>query len=75
VTVNQHDPLRDEGIEYARRLAHANVPVDLQLYAGTFHGSASIAADAEVSQRQECDLRAAIARAFTRATSDNHGKD
>lgn len=75
VTVNQSDPLRDEGIEYARRLAHANVPVDLHLYAGTFHGSASIAADAEVSQRQQSDLRAALARAFVRPTTDNPQKD
>lgn len=65
VTVNQFDPLRDEGIEYARRLAHANVPVELHLYAGTFHGSSGIAIAAEVSRRQNADLVAALARAFT----------
>ncbi|MEU0877236.1 alpha/beta hydrolase [Lentzea sp. NPDC005914] len=42
VTTCQYDPLRDEGIEYARRLAHAGVPTDLRLYPATFHGSAFV---------------------------------
>jgi acetyl esterase len=33
-----HDPLRDEGAEYAQRLAAAGVPVDHQCYEGTIHG-------------------------------------
>jgi acetyl esterase len=32
------DPLRDDSIEYARRLEHAGVPVELQVYKGMFHG-------------------------------------
>ncbi len=70
ITVSQNDPLRDEGIEYARRLAHANVPVDLHLYGGTFHGSVALAPDAEVSRRHDTDLRHALSRAFTRAAAD-----
>ncbi|MEU6419636.1 alpha/beta hydrolase [Streptomyces spiralis] len=64
ITVNQFDPLRDEGIEYARRLAHAKVPAELHLYAGTFHGSSGIALAAEVSRRQNSDLVAALGRAL-----------
>jgi acetyl esterase len=33
-----HDPLRDEGADYARTLAAAGVPVDYQCYEGTIHG-------------------------------------
>jgi acetyl esterase/lipase len=32
------DPLRDEGIEYAMRLLHAGVSVELHQFAGAFHG-------------------------------------
>jgi len=70
IGVNQFDPLRDEGLEYARRLAQAGVPTDLHLYAGTFHGSAAIAAPANVSKRQVSDLRAAFARAVAASEND-----
>ena len=33
-----HDPFRDEGAEYAERLAAAGVPVDYECYQGTVHG-------------------------------------
>lgn len=42
VLVCDQDPLRDEGLEHARRLLDAGVPVDLRLTSGTFHGSALI---------------------------------
>lgn len=61
VAVCQFDPLRDEGIEYARRLASAGVPTELHLYPGTFHGS-TVIASAEVSQRMKADFVAALAR-------------
>ena len=32
------DPLRDEGVEYAMRLLHAGVSVELHQFAGAFHG-------------------------------------
>ncbi|MFG2276097.1 alpha/beta hydrolase [Streptomyces chartreusis] len=64
VSVCHFDPLRDEGIEYARRLAHANVPVDLHLYPGTFHGSAFVTS-AAVSRRMHEDMLAAFQRALT----------
>jgi acetyl esterase len=54
VTACQYDPLRDEDIDYARRLMHADVPTELRHYAGTFHGS-SLVRDAAVSKRQAAD--------------------
>jgi acetyl esterase len=32
------DPLLDDGIEYARRLEHEGVRVEVQVYRGMFHG-------------------------------------
>lgn len=63
VNVCQFDPLRDEGIAYAQRLAQANVPTELVLYPGTFHGSGMIAA-AAVNQRISADQLAALRRAL-----------
>jgi acetyl esterase/lipase len=37
IAVAQFDLLRDEGIDFARRLTSAGVPVDLHLYARAFH--------------------------------------
>jgi acetyl esterase/lipase len=67
VTVCQFDPLRDEGIEYARRLAQANVPVELCMYPGTFHFS-WLVAEAEVSRRMMDDTVAAFRRALRTAS-------
>jgi acetyl esterase len=63
VNVCQFDPLRDEGIVYAQRLAQANVPTELVLYPGTFHGSGMIA-QAAVTQRIAADQLAALRRAL-----------
>lgn len=61
VTTCQYDPLRDEGIEYARRLAHAGVPVELRHYPATFHGSSYIES-AAVTQRMFADEIEALRR-------------
>jgi acetyl esterase len=61
VAVCEFDPLRDEGIAYAQRLAQAGVPVELHLYPGTFHGSSRIAG-AAVTQRMSRDSLEAIHR-------------
>lgn len=42
VVVAGGDPLRNEGLAYARRLSSAEVPVDLRLYPGAIHGFLSM---------------------------------
>jgi acetyl esterase len=44
ISVNELDPLRDEGLEYYRRLVHAGVPAVGRLVAGTCHGGDMILA-------------------------------
>ena len=43
IVVNPIDPLRDEGLRLALRLADCGVPVEAHMYPGTFHGSLSVA--------------------------------
>lgn len=47
----EFDPLRDEGLELARRLLSDGVPLELHLFPGTFHGSSALT-HAEVSRRE-----------------------
>lgn len=56
-------PNRDEGIDYALRLMRAGVSVELHQWPGTFHGSQAILS-ADVSQRQNAELGAALRRAL-----------
>ena len=58
--VQQFDPLRDEGLAYARRLLECGVSTELHCYAGTFHGSHMLQT-ALVSQRQIDDMFEAVA--------------
>lgn len=51
VQVAELEVLRDEGIEYARRLARAGVPVDLRVYDGAVHAWETVAPDAAISRR------------------------
>lgn len=66
ISVSAYDPLRDEGIDYARRLLHAGVPTELHLYPGTFHGSAGVFPGTEISRRVNGDYTAALRRALAR---------
>lgn len=61
ITVNDHDLLRDEGIDYARGLMRAGVRVDLHHLGGTVHGSLGLAPDAAVSRRELAVLINALA--------------
>ncbi|MEW2486630.1 alpha/beta hydrolase [Streptomyces sp. NPDC048411] len=56
-------PNRDEDLAYTLRLLQAGVPVELHQWPGTFHGSQAILS-AEVSQRQNAELGAALRRAL-----------
>jgi acetyl esterase/lipase len=67
VTTCQFDPLRDEGIRYAQRLAHAGVPTELRHYPGTFHGS-GLVETAEISRRMFADEADALRRGLRVST-------
>ena len=47
----QQDPLRDEAVEYARRLMAAGVATELHVFPGTCHGFDAFVPDWEMSQQ------------------------
>ena len=63
VVTCEHDPLRDEGLDYAARLLQAGVSVELHNYAGTVHGFDLLIPSAAISQRAFDDFVAAFQRA------------
>lgn len=62
VGVCSTDPLRDEGIGYAQRLAHHGVPTELRMYPGLFHGAAGLFPDVAACRRARAALLDATAR-------------
>ena len=56
VTVGAIDGFSDEDIDYAVRLRHAGVPVELHVYPGAPHGFDSLAAASSVAQRANADV-------------------
>jgi acetyl esterase/lipase len=58
------DPFRDETIEYATRLAQADVPVEFHLYPGCYHGFDGIYSDTAVGARARNEYIDAMARAL-----------
>jgi acetyl esterase/lipase len=65
VTVAEHDVLRDEALDYAQRLAEADVPVEVDLVPGTVHGFDGLLPDSRVA-------RAAIDRQVTALSTALH---
>ena len=61
ITASELDPLRDEAIDYARRLMMAGVATELHVFGGTCHGFDSLLPDWQTSERL-FDLQGAALR-------------
>ena len=64
IPVGDLDLFLDENMAYAHRLAAAEVPVELHVYPGGFHGFNGFVPGAAVSKRFNNDRDAALKRAF-----------
>lgn len=62
--VGDLDLLRDEAVDFARRLSWAGVPVELHVYPGGIHGGENLAPDAELSVRVRGYRHDALRRAL-----------
>jgi acetyl esterase/lipase len=58
ITVGAIDGFSDEDIDYAVRLRHAGVPVELHVYPGAPHGFDSLAATSAIARRAGTDIEA-----------------
>ena len=61
ITCSELDPLRDEAVEYARRLMSAGVATELHVFPGTCHGFDAFVPDWEMTQ-QLFDIQGAALR-------------
>jgi acetyl esterase/lipase len=61
LTVNELDPLRDEGLEYAQRLLQAGVSTELHCWPAAFHGFVLVPT-AAITQRALAGLMGALRR-------------
>lgn len=68
ITCSELDPLRDEAVDYARRLMGAGVPTELHVFPGTCHGFDSLLPEWETSRRLFEMQGAALRKVFS-ATS------
>ena len=72
IAVGAIDGFSDEDIDYAVRLRHAGVPVDLRVYAGAPHGFEGLAPGAAVAQRAIRDTDEWLAAQFTARRLTGH---
>jgi acetyl esterase len=64
VITAEYDPLRDEGEEYAKRLAEAGVPVTVSRYPGLVHGFIRMINILDPAKRAVDEVAAALRKAF-----------
>ena len=64
IDVGDQDMFLDEDVEFAGRLEHAGVPVELHVYPGAYHASEVFAPTAELSQQIWANRIAALQRAL-----------
>jgi acetyl esterase/lipase len=64
ITIGDLDLLRDENLDYARRLRDAGVPTEVHLYPGAFHGFEILIPNARISRDAVSALHAALRRAL-----------
>ena len=64
VITAEYDPLRDQGMAYAARLADAGVAVDAKMYEGVFHGFFGMQDAIDVARDALDDATAALRAAF-----------
>lgn len=65
ITCSELDPLRDEALDYARRLLAAGVPTEMHVFPGTCHGFDSLLPHWEMSQQLYTMQGAALTRALS----------
>jgi len=66
IAVGELDLFLQEDITYAQRLLDADVPTELHVYRGAFHGFDGVAPNAKVAQRCTADYSQALKRALHR---------
>jgi acetyl esterase len=67
LSVNELDCLRDEGLDYAKRLMIAGVSTELHCWPGAFHGFASLVPTAGIAVRAADGVHAALRRGLAAA--------
>jgi acetyl esterase len=72
VALAEFDPLVDEGVAYARRMAAEGTSVDLKLYAGMVHAFFNMGGFVKMARRAHADGVLALKRAFRIADSVNN---
>jgi acetyl esterase/lipase len=64
IVVGTLDGFVDEDLDYAKRLNHAGVPIDLHLYAGAPHGFDGLLPSSAIAKRCAADTHAWIAKVY-----------
>jgi acetyl esterase/lipase len=65
ITCSELDPLRDEALDYARRLLAAGVSTELHVFPGTCHGFDSLLPHGEMSRHLHTMQGAALTRGLS----------